>query len=108
MNIVRTGFEGLYIIEPDVFEDPRGYFFESYNQKKFNDAGISFKPVQDNESLSSKGVIRGLHYQLNPAAQGKLIRVITGEIFALALDLRKDSPTFGKSFGLIINSNNKR
>ena len=108
MKIIETGFKELYIIEPEVFEDSRGYFFESFNQEKFNKAGINFLPVQDNESKSTKGVIRGLHYQLNPAAQAKLIRVVSGEIFDLALDLRKGSPTFGKTFGIHINSENKR
>lgn len=108
MKIIETGFKDLFIIEPPVFEDARGYFFESYNQEKFNSMGISFYPVQDNESQSCRGVIRGLHYQLNPAAQAKLIRVVEGEIFDIALDLRKGSPTFGKTYGTIINSNNKR
>lgn len=108
MKLIETGFSGLYIIQPDVFEDDRGYFFESYNQEKFNKLGIDFHPVQDNESLSSKGVIRGMHYQLNPVAQAKLIRVIDGEILDVAIDLRKDSATFGKWFSTLINSANKR
>lgn len=108
MKVVKTAFEGLVIIEPDLFEDSRGYFFEGYNQQKFIDAGIDFSPVQDNESQSSAGVIRGLHYQLNPAAQAKLIRVIRGRIFDVAVDLRAGSATFGKWFGLELDSDTKR
>jgi dTDP-4-dehydrorhamnose 3,5-epimerase len=98
----------LLIIQPDIFKDSRGYFFESFNQNIFRTAGITFIPVQDNESRSSKGVIRGLHYQLNPHAQAKLIRVVEGKIFDVALDLRKDSPTFGKWFGVELDSEGKK
>ncbi|MCX6302015.1 MAG: dTDP-4-dehydrorhamnose 3,5-epimerase [Bacteroidia bacterium] len=108
MEIVETGFEGLYIIEPTVYSDKRGYFFESYNHETFLKAGISFTPVQDNESRSSKGVIRGLHYQLKPHDQAKLIRVVTGRIFDVALDLRRDKPTYGKWFGVELDSESKR
>lgn len=108
MILTETGFEGLTIIEPRVFEDSRGYFMETYNLQKFNNLGISNNWVQDNQSKSTRGVIRGLHYQLNPAAQAKLIRVIEGEIYDIALDLRKDSKTFGKYFGLHISSTNKK
>ncbi len=104
MKVIETGLEGLLIIEPKVFEDPRGYFFESYNQISFNEAGIDFVPVQDNESSSSKGVIRGLHYQLQPKAQAKLIRVLKGSILDVAVDLRPDSSTFGKGFGVELDS----
>ena len=104
MKIIETGFKGLIIIKPSVYQDSRGYFLESYNQAAFQNAGISFLPVQDNESKSSKGVIRGLHYQLNPAAQAKLIRVIEGKIFDVVLDIRKDSMTFGKWFGIELDS----
>lgn len=108
MKIIKTSFRDLVIIEPSLFEDSRGYFFESYNQQKFLDAGIDFKPVQDNESSSSKGVVRGLHYQLNPKAQAKLIRVISGSIYDVVVDLREGSGTFGKHFGIELNSAGKR
>lgn len=108
MILTETGFEGLTIIEPRVFEDSRGYFMETYNLQKFNDLGIDDSWVQDNQSKSSRGVIRGLHYQLYPSAQAKLIRVIEGEIYDVALDLRKESKTFGKWFGLNISSDNKK
>ena len=107
MKIIETGFKGLIVIKPKLFKDPRGYFFESFNQVVLNNAGISFTPVQDNESKSSKGVIRGLHYQLMPFAQAKLIRVIEGKIFDVALDLRKNSLTFGKWFGIDLDSDSK-
>ncbi len=108
MNISETGLKGLIIIEPRVFNDSRGYFFESYNQERFTEAGIEFRPVQDNESKSTRGVIRGLHYQLNPQAQSKLIRVVQGRIFDVALDIRKGSPTFGKWFGIELDSETKK
>jgi dTDP-4-dehydrorhamnose 3,5-epimerase len=107
MKIIETGFKGLIVVKPNIYTDTRGYFFESYNQVEFRNAGISFSPVQDNESKSSKGVIRGLHYQLKPFDQAKLIRVIEGKIFDLALDLRKDSLTFGKWFGIELDSEAK-
>lgn len=108
MNITQTGLEGLLIIQPRVFTDSRGYFFESFNQDTFRNAGIIFSPVQDNESRSSKGVIRGLHYQLNPQAQAKLIRVVEGRIYDVAVDIRKLSPTFGKWFGIELDSESKK
>ena len=107
MEIIKTEFKDLLVIKPKVFNDTRGYFFESYNQSELNGAGISFSPVQDNESKSSKGVIRGLHYQLNPYAQSKLIRVVQGKIFDIALDIRRNSPTFGKWFGIELDSVSK-
>jgi len=107
MKIVETGFKGLLIIKPTVYIDSRGYFFESFNQLTFRNEGIDFVPVQDNESKSSKGVIRGLHYQLNPFPQAKLIRVVSGKILDVALDLRKDSLTFGKWLGIELDSENK-
>lgn len=108
MTLTETGFDGLFIIEPRVFEDSRGYFMETYNQQKFIELGIDTIWVQDNQSKSSRGVIRGLHYQLFPKAQTKLIRVIEGEIYDVALDLRKGSKTFGKWYGLHISSENKK
>ncbi|HAM08804.1 MAG: dTDP-4-dehydrorhamnose 3,5-epimerase [Bacteroidetes bacterium GWE2_41_25] len=108
MNFKETGLQGLLIIQPDIFTDSRGYFFESFNQNSFQKSGITFIPVQDNESRSSRGVIRGLHYQLNPHAQAKLIRVVEGKIFDVALDLRRESPTFGKWFGVELDSEKKK
>jgi dTDP-4-dehydrorhamnose 3,5-epimerase len=107
MKIIETGFKGLVVVKPVVFTDSRGYFFESYNHIDFQKAGLNFSPVQDNESKSIKGVIRGLHYQLNPFPQAKLIRVVMGKIFDVALDIRKDSLTFGKWFGIELDSENK-
>ena len=107
MKVLKTKFPGLLIIEPDVFSDDRGYFFESYNNQKFWLNNITYEPVQDNESCSLKGVIRGLHYQEEPFAQAKLIRVIEGRIFDVALDIRRGSPTYGKWYGLIIDSEKK-
>jgi dTDP-4-dehydrorhamnose 3,5-epimerase len=107
MKIIETGFKGLIVIKPTIYTDTRGYFFESYNQLAFNKADIIFSPVQDNESKSLKGVIRGLHYQLNPFPQAKLIRVVAGKIFDVALDIRKESLTFGKWFGIELDSENK-
>lgn len=107
MKIIETGFKGLMVIKPTIYPDSRGYFFESFNQVAFHNAGISFSPVQDNESKSSEGVIRGLHYQLSPYDQAKLIRVIEGRIFDVALDIRKDSLTFGKWFGIELDFETK-
>jgi dTDP-4-dehydrorhamnose 3,5-epimerase len=107
MEIIETGFEGLLIIQPKVYPDSRGYFFESFRLETFLMAGIHFNPVQDNESKSVKEVIRGLHYQLNPFAQAKLIRVVSGKIYDVAVDLRKNSKTFGKWYGIDLDSENK-
>jgi dTDP-4-dehydrorhamnose 3,5-epimerase len=108
MNIIETEFSGLIIIEPLLHSDSRGYFMESYNRDTFNKAGISFTPVQDNESSSVKGVIRGLHYQLRPFDQAKLIRVIEGKIQDVALDIRRSSKTYGKWFGIELDSKIKK
>jgi dTDP-4-dehydrorhamnose 3,5-epimerase len=107
MEIIETGFQGLFVIKPTVYSDIRGYFFESFNHETYRNAGLSFSPVQDNESRSSVGVIRGLHYQLKPHDQAKLIRVIEGKIYDVALDLRRKSPTYGKWFGLELDSDSK-
>ena len=107
MKIEESTVSGLKIIYPKVFEDDRGYFFESYNQKIYNSSGLNQNWIQDNQSKSEFGVIRGLHYQLNPFSQAKLIRVLQGSIFDVALDIRKESPTFGQWFGLEINEENK-
>lgn len=107
MKIIETGFKGLIVIKPVIYTDTRGYFFESFNHLIFKNEGIDFTPVQDNESKSIRGVIRGLHYQLNPFPQAKLIRVVVGKILDVALDIRKDSLTFGKWFGIELDSENK-
>ena len=107
MKVIETGFKDLLVIKPQIHTDPRGYFFESFNQAEFKKAGINFSPVQDNESKSVKGVIRGLHYQLNPFPQAKLIRVVLGKILDVALDIRRDSLTFGKWFGIELDSETK-
>jgi dTDP-4-dehydrorhamnose 3,5-epimerase len=107
MIFIETGFQGLFILQPRVYTDARGYFFESYKHEDMINAGIDFTPVQDNESRSVKGVIRGLHYQLNPFAQAKLIRVVLGKIFDVAIDIRKNSSTFGKWYGIELDSENK-
>ena len=108
MKFTETGFNGLFIVEPMVHIDKRGYFMESFNKDSFSRYGISFDPVQDNESRSVKGVIRGLHYQLKPYDQAKLIRVIEGKIMDVALDLRKSSKTFGRWFGVELDSESKK
>lgn len=109
MNITPTDFDDLYIIKPTVFEDSRGYFFESFHQKKFEDAtGIQCEFVQDNQSRSIYGVIRGLHLQAPPVAQAKLVRVLKGEVLDVVVDLRKDKPTYGKSFSIHLSAENKQ
>ncbi len=108
MKIIETGFDGLYIIEPQVFEDERGYFFESYNLKKISEYGLKAQFIQDNESKSSYGVIRGLHYQLEPFAQTKLLRVVQGKILDVAVDMRQNSKTFGSYFAIELSAENKR
>jgi len=107
MLVKKTEIPGLLIFEPKVMQDSRGYFFESYNKEKMSSAGISVEYVQDNQSKSQYGVIRGLHYQRNPYAQSKLVRVLDGKIYDVAVDMRKGSPTYGKWFGLELNSDNK-
>ncbi|TDT52014.1 dTDP-4-dehydrorhamnose 3,5-epimerase [Fonticella tunisiensis] len=106
-NFIETKIQGLYIIEPKVFGDQRGYFMESYNKKDFFDAGLKMEFVQDNESKSKKGVLRGLHFQTKHT-QGKLVRVTKGKVFDVAVDLRKGSPTFGQWEGVILSDENKR
>jgi dTDP-4-dehydrorhamnose 3,5-epimerase len=108
MKIIETPLPGLLIIEPGVFEDKRGYFYESYNLLRYQEIGITTPFVQDNESKSGKGVVRGLHFQLNPVAQAKLVRVVQGSVYDVALDLRKGSPTFGQWFGLELNETDKK
>lgn len=108
MPFIETGFAGLKIFEPRVFADSRGYFFESFNKNTFTEAGITAEFVQDNESKSQRGVLRGLHYQLNPMAQSKLVRVIEGEVLDVVVDIRKGSPTFGKHFDILLSAENKK
>ena len=107
MKIEKTDIKDLVIVEPNVFGDERGYFFESYSKTKFEDLGINIEFVQDNQSFSKKGTLRGLHYQNPPFAQTKLVRVLEGEIIDVAVDLREDSPTFGQWFSLELTSENK-
>jgi len=109
MIATPTKIPEVMIIEPKVFGDSRGFFFESFNQQAFNQAvGKEVNFVQDNHSKSVKGVLRGLHYQLAPHAQGKLVRVVQGEVFDVAVDVRKSSPTFGKWVGEILSAENKK
>ena len=109
MNIVTTSLPEVLIIEPKVFGDERGFFFESFNQRDFDDAtGLSLPFVQDNHSKSAKNVLRGLHYQLPPQAQGKLVRVVAGEVFDVAVDIRRDSPNFGQWASAVLSAENRR
>ncbi len=109
MKVTPLAIPDVLLIEPQVFSDDRGFFFESFNRNKFEEAaGLKVNFVQDNHSKSLKGVLRGLHYQLPPKAQGKLVRVIQGEVFDVALDLRQSSPTFGKCVGEILSADNKK
>ena len=108
MNIITTPLNNLLVIEPRVFEDSRGYFFEGYNKEKLNKEGIQIDFVQDNQSRSAYGVVRGLHFQRNPKAQAKLVRVIEGTIYDVAVDCRKGSPSFGKWHGVELSANNKK
>lgn len=107
MNIIPCPIDGLYVIEPRIFGDERGYFFESYNQRDMLEAGLDMRFVQDNESLSAKGVLRGLHYQ-KQHPQGKLVRVLQGAVYDVAVDLRPGSPTFGQHFGVELSAENHR
>ncbi len=108
MNISKTPIEDLLIIEPKVWQDNRGYFYESYNSKLFAEAGIDAQFVQDNQSFSQKGTLRGLHAQRAPFAQGKLVRVIQGSVLDVAVDIRKTSPTFGQHFSIELSGTNHR
>ena len=108
MPFIETGFAGLKVFEPKVFEDSRGYFFESFNKNTFKEAGIDTEFVQDNESRSQRGVLRGLHYQLNPMAQAKLVRVVEGEVLDVVVDIRKGSPTFGNHYAVALSAENKK
>lgn len=107
MNVIETSIPDLKIFEPKVFGDERGFFVETFRQSHFDELGIDVQFVQDNHSSSSKGVLRGLHYQIEQP-QGKLVRVISGEVYDVAVDLRKSSPTFGKYVGVNLSADNKR
>jgi dTDP-4-dehydrorhamnose 3,5-epimerase len=108
MTIEKTQIQDLIIINPIVFEDSRGYFFEAYNRAKFLENGIEYNFIQDNQSFSKRGVIRGLHLQINPFAQAKLVRVLEGEILDVAVDLRKKSPTYGHHVSVVLSAQNKK
>jgi dTDP-4-dehydrorhamnose 3,5-epimerase len=108
MPFTTTDFPGLLVYEPAVFKDDRGFFFEAYNEQVFKQYGIAITFIQDNQSHSAYGVIRGLHYQLNPFAQSKLVRVLQGEIIDTVVDMRKGSPTYGKSFCIELSAGNMK
>ncbi len=107
IKVTKAPIQGLYIIEPTIFGDERGYFLETYNQNDMHEAGLDMHFVQDNQSMSRKGVLRGLHFQKN-FPQGKLVRVIRGSVFDVAVDLRKDSVTYGQWFGIELTAENKK
>lgn len=108
MPFIDTEFPGLHVFEPMVFGDDRGYFFESYNQKTFDDKGINSHFVQDNQARSTFGVLRGLHFQKGDAAQAKLVRVLEGSVLDVVVDLRQGSPTYGQSFSIELSAENKK
>lgn len=108
MNVIKTDIEGVVILEPRVFNDSRGYFFESYNKKTFDSEVCPVEFVQDNESCSSRGVMRGLHFQRPPHAQAKLVRCVRGAVLDVAVDIRKGSPTFGKYVSCLLTEENHR
>ena len=108
MNFTQTSIDGVIVIEPKVFRDPRGFFYESYRKEIFAANGIEDDFVQDNSSLSAKGVLRGLHYQIDPKAQSKLMRVTRGSVFDVAVGIRPKSKTFGKHFSIILSGENKK
>ncbi len=107
MKITTTPIEGILIIEPQIFKDTRGYFFESYNESKMHAAGIQLNFVQDNQSFSQKGAIRGLHFQAPPFEQGKLVRVIAGAVRDVVVDIRKNSPSYGQHFAIDLTAENQ-
>ena len=108
MTFTETNIKGLLVIEPKIWRDDRGYFYESFNKKAFEEAGIKADFVQDNQSLSQKGALRGLHAQSNPSAQGKLVRVIKGSVTDVAVDIRRDSTTYGQHFTANLNEENHK
>jgi dTDP-4-dehydrorhamnose 3,5-epimerase len=108
MKVTETGFKDLYLLEPRVFEDSRGFFMESFNAHVLKDLGLDFNFIQDNQSYSKYGVLRGLHYQNPPYAQTKLVRVLSGTILDVVVDLRRDQPTFGKHFSVQLSAESKQ
>ena len=108
MEVIKTGIEGVVVIEPRIFKDERGYFFESFSSKRFEEEICKTTFVQDNESKSSYGVLRGLHFQKGEYAQAKLVRVVQGKVLDVAVDIRKDSPTFGQHVAVELSDENKR
>ena len=107
MRVIKTPIDGLLVLQPNVFEDERGSFFEGWNKQRFKDMGIDLDFVQDNQSLSKKGVLRGLHFQNPPFSQGKLVRVIKGRVLDVAVDIRKESSTYGEHFSIELSEENK-
>ena len=107
MNVIKTKLPGVIVIEPDVYKDDRGFFLETWNQKRYEDAGIRVLFVQDNVSFSQKGILRGLHFQ-NPHSQGKLVQVLSGEVLDIAVDIRVGSPTFGQWIGELLSGENHK
>jgi dTDP-4-dehydrorhamnose 3,5-epimerase len=108
MNKISTNIKDLYVLEPRLFHDDRGYFYESYSKEKFESLGLDYNFIQDNESKSSHGVLRGLHMQSGKYSQSKLVKVIKGEVLDVAVDLRQESPTFGKWYSIILSEDNKK
>jgi len=108
MNIIETPIKGLVIIEPKIFGDARGYFYESYQKKRYDEAGIKANFIQDNEAFSTYGVVRGLHFQKGEFAQAKLVRVLQGKVYDVAVDLRKNSPSYGEWYGVELSEENKK
>lgn len=108
MNIIKTGIDGVLIIEPQIFGDERGFFVETYNLDRYKEAGIILPFVQDNLSMSAKGVLRGIHFQKKPFAQGKLVQVVQGRVLDVAVDIRKDSPTRGQYVAVELSGKNKK
>jgi len=108
MPLIKTEFKGLFVFEPVVYNDSRGYFFESYSERTWKDEGVDIRFIQDNQAKSSYGVVRGLHYQLNPHAQTKLVRALSGSILDVVVDIRRGSPTFGKHFSIELSADNHK
>lgn len=108
MKVINTPFEGLFVISPEIFEDERGYFFEAYNKKRFEKSGLYYDFVQDNQSLSAKNVLRGLHFQNPPHGQAKLVQVLSGKVLDVVVDIRKKSKTFGESYCIELSEKNKK
>ncbi|MCB0666956.1 MAG: dTDP-4-dehydrorhamnose 3,5-epimerase [Saprospiraceae bacterium] len=108
MNFIQTDIKGLLVIEPDIWKDNRGYFYECYQRERYETAGIKCNFVQDNEAFSGRGVLRGLHYQLPPFGQAKLVRIIQGSVIDIAVDIRPESPTYGQHHSILLTGENKR